>query len=49
MTGAASRVPVFCTRGSKHSAGAITDRVVHNAVWVDDGTHNLREQAILSR
>ncbi|WP_344310507.1 ATP-binding protein [Brevibacterium samyangense] len=44
---------VFCTQYAKKDwhhrlgggvhADAIMDRIVHNAVWVDTGTHNMRE------
>lgn len=44
---------VFCTQyakkdwhqrlGSGVHADAITDRIVHNTIWVDTGTHNMRE------
>lgn len=50
---------VFCTQyakkdwhqrlGSGVHADAIMDRIVHNTFWVDTGTHNMREQAILNR
>lgn len=50
---------VFCTQyakkdwhqrlGSGVHADAIMDRIVHNTIWVDTGTHNMREQAILDQ
>ena len=46
---------VFCTQyakkdwhqrlGSGVHADAIMDRIVHNTIWVDTGTHNMREHA----
>lgn len=46
---------VFCTQyakkdwhqrlGSGVHADAIMDRIVHNTLWVDTGTHNMREHA----
>ncbi|SDT17155.1 IstB-like ATP binding protein [Brevibacterium sandarakinum] len=50
---------VFCTQcakkdwhqrlGSGVHADAIMDRIVHNTIWVDTGTHNMREQAVLNQ
>ena len=50
---------VFCTQyakkdwhqrlGSGVHADAIMDRIVHNTIWVDTGTHNMREKAILNQ
>lgn len=50
---------VFCTQyakkdwhqrlGSGVHADAIMDRIVHNTIWVDTGTHNMREQAMLNQ
>lgn len=50
---------VFCTQyakkdwhqrlGSGVHADAIMDRIVHNTIWVDTGTHNMREQTILDQ
>ncbi|SMX79239.1 IstB-like ATP binding protein [Brevibacterium sp. Mu109] len=50
---------VFCTQyakkdwhqrlGSGVHADAIMDRIVHNTIWVDTGTHYMREQAILNQ
>ena len=47
---------VFCTQYPKKDwhqrlgggvhADAIMDRIVHNAVWVETGTVNMREQAV---
>ncbi|MGO1699883.1 MAG: ATP-binding protein [Micrococcaceae bacterium] len=49
---------VFCTQyakkdwhqrlGSGVHADAIMDRIVHNTIWVDTGTHNMRENATLN-
>lgn len=46
---------VFCTQyakkdwhqrlGSGVHADAIMDRIVHNTIWIDTGTHNMREHA----
>ena len=46
---------VFCTQyakkdwhqrlGSGVHADAIMDRIVHSAIWIDTGTHNMREHA----
>ncbi len=48
---------VFCTQyakkdwhqrlGSGVHADAIMDRIVHNTVWVDTGSHNMREHAAM--
>ena len=50
---------VFCTQyakkdwhqrlGSGVHADAIMDRIVHNTIWVDTGTHNMREHATLNQ
>src|SRR5699024_12728558 len=50
---------VFCTQCAKQAwhqrlgsgvhADAIMDRIVHNTIWVDTGTHSMREQAILDQ
>ncbi|MBB5643507.1 ATP-binding protein [Cryobacterium roopkundense] len=49
---------VFCTQyqqkdwhsrlGSGVHADAIMDRIIHNTVWVETGTYNMREQAALT-
>ena len=51
---------VFCTRvsrkkrlgindsGSGVHADAIMDRIVHNTIWVETGTHNMREHVALN-
>lgn len=46
---------VFCTQypkkdwhqrlGSGVHADAVMDRIVHNTIWIDTGTHNMREHA----
>lgn len=45
---------VFCTKYAKKDwqqrlcsgvhADAIMDRIAHNTLWIDTGTHNMREQ-----
>ncbi|AZL05764.1 ATP-binding protein [Brevibacterium aurantiacum] len=50
---------VFCTQyakkdwhqrlGSGVHADAIMDRIVHNTVWVETGSHNMREHAALNQ
>lgn len=50
---------VFCTQyakkdwhqrlGSGVHADAIMDRIVHNTIWVDTGTHNMREHVNVSQ
>ena len=50
---------VFCTQyakkdwhqrlGSGVHADAIMDRIVHNTIWVDTGSHNMREHATLNQ
>lgn len=50
---------VFCTQyakkdwhqrlGSGVHADAIMDRIVHNTIWIDTGTHNMREYTALKR
>ena len=47
---------VFCTQyakkdwhtrlGSGVHADAIMDRIVHNTIWVDTGSHNMREHSV---
>ena len=49
---------VFCTQyakkdwhqrlGSGVHADAIMDRIVHNTIWVDTGTHNMREHTSIN-
>ena len=49
---------VFCTQyakkvwhqrlGSGVHADAIMDRIVHNTIWVDTGTHNMREHTSMT-
>jgi DNA replication protein DnaC len=49
---------VFCTQyqqkdwhqrlGSGVHADAIMDRIIHNTVWVETGTYNMREQTALT-
>ena len=49
---------VFCTQyakkdwhqrlGSGVHADAIMDRIVHNTIWVDTGTHNMREHTSMN-
>lgn len=50
---------VFCTQyakkdwhqrlGSGVHADAIMDRIVHNTIWVDTGTHNMREHVTMNQ
>ncbi|MGP5602896.1 ATP-binding protein [Corynebacterium casei] len=50
---------VFCTQyakkdwhqrlGSGVHADAIMDRIVHNTIWVDTGTHNMREHTSMNQ
>lgn len=50
---------VFCTQDAKRDwhqrlgsgvhADAIMDHIVHNTIWFDTGTHNMREQTILNQ
>ncbi|MGP5638612.1 ATP-binding protein [Brachybacterium tyrofermentans] len=50
---------VFCTQyakkdwhprlGSGVRADAIMDRIVHNAIWIDTGTKNMREHAAMTQ
>ena len=49
---------IFCTQyakkdwhqrlGSGVHADAIMDRIVHNAIWVDTGNHNMREHTLMN-
>jgi hypothetical protein len=50
---------VFCTQyakkdwhqrlGSGVHADAIMDRIVHNTIWIDTGSHNMREHVTLNQ
>lgn len=50
---------VFCTQyakkdwhqrlGSGVHADAIMDRIVHNTIWIDTGSHNMREHATMKQ
>ena len=51
---------VFCTQYAKkdwhqrlgsgvHADAMILDRIVHNTVWVETGSHNMREHAALNQ